>query len=103
MIHSPSNWIEAVRNGKTAIQSLNILTQSEIITEILIMGLRLSDGISLEKLRIAVGEDALKLGLNWTKVEKYQDMGFMSFSKDSIALTHKGIALHNYLVKEICM
>jgi oxygen-independent coproporphyrinogen-3 oxidase len=50
MIHSPANWLEQVFAGGHGIQNLTKLTSQEILEEMLMMGLRLAEGINIKYL-----------------------------------------------------
>lgn len=51
MTHSPQKWLDLVKEQGHGLQQCNILTEQEEYEEMLIMGLRLKDGISKIKLR----------------------------------------------------
>lgn len=47
-IYHPEKWLNTVLSGESPIQNKNVLSDEEIISEILIMGLRLTKGLNLD-------------------------------------------------------
>lgn len=49
MVHNPDKWLAKVAEERVGIQSQTELTDIEILTEILLMGLRINEGIKVSK------------------------------------------------------
>lgn len=110
MWHSPAKWLKhAVSENDKGVQNRLSLTSNELISEQLMMGLRLTKGISLRKL-----DQSLKLFgvdvrscLNYENMKNYAEAGFLALkygndsSLEAIKLTKEGLPLHSYLLPRI--
>jgi putative oxygen-independent coproporphyrinogen III oxidase len=54
-IHHPQNWLEAVEKDSHGTQSIETLSQKESLEELVFMGLRIREGIKLEKFEEVLG------------------------------------------------
>ncbi len=100
MKHNPSSWLEMVNDIGHSTQSDHILTKDEMVTEIIMMGLRINNGISIKRLE---QKTSLKLEeiLNMRIINEYQEADLLIINDDIIKLTDKGLMLHNYIVARI--
>ena len=98
-IHAPENWMEAVEKKGEGIQSKETLGKKEILEELLFMGLRIRDGIKLQKFT--------ELGFEFTElfdkklVEKLCNEGLMKIDNECIKLTDKGLLIHTNIVSRL--
>ena len=109
-IHHPENWLKAVEENGHGTQSNEILSLQEIFEELIFMGLRIRDGIKLEKLEIFGFKSLEILEVNQVLSTKYKvqklieklcDEGLMTIDKEAIKLTPKGMLMHTAIVKKI--
>ena len=76
-----------------------VLSKKEILDELLFMGLRIREGIKLEKFR--------ELGIEFNElfdkklVQKLVDEKMMVIGADSVKLTDKGLLLHTNIVRKL--
>ena len=97
-IHNPENWLEAVEQRGEGIQSKETLSKKEILEELIFMGLRIRDGIKLEKFSV--------LGFQFSEtfdqslIKKLCDEGLMEVDS-AIRLTDQGLLLHTNIVKKL--
>jgi oxygen-independent coproporphyrinogen-3 oxidase len=86
--------------SKNALQTKQFLSDIEILEEVMMMGLRLEDGISDAKLKKYLGKDFVQKS-DMKEVDKFIESGFMHFDNNMIRLTDKGMMMHNYIVPRI--
>jgi putative oxygen-independent coproporphyrinogen III oxidase len=100
--HQPQKWLNLTQECGSAIQSSVQLTDTEILEEILMMGLRLNSGISDDKIKKYFGKSFSDI-LNMSEVQKLIDGGFISFDTQApnLKLTLTGLMMHNYIVPRI--
>ncbi|KJV92936.1 radical SAM family heme chaperone HemW [Rickettsia bellii] len=99
MWHKPEKWLEAVNNKNNGVQTNVKLTKQEIIEEILMMGLRLKDGINISALEQKI-DAKLENILDISSLNHYQELDLIRLD-DNIYLTYKGLMLHSYIVPRL--
>jgi putative oxygen-independent coproporphyrinogen III oxidase len=99
-IYNPNNWLESIKNQNHAIQNLSHLSKKEIIEEIIIMGLRVQNGISheksIEKLGLPIEKFIDKKTIEYLKKENLIEINDKSFTT-----TNRGFRLVDYIVKKL--
>jgi oxygen-independent coproporphyrinogen-3 oxidase len=102
MKNAPKTWLESNLTSLNGIQNSNILTKEEILTEILMMGLRLTEGIKLLKLEQLVGKNWYDL-LDQKGVKMFTGLCYLEIDSYTIKLSEKGLLLHNYIVPRLIL
>lgn len=128
MHHKPDKWIDSVQSLGNGIQSRNYLKESEIVEELVMMSLRLREGLYNHRLEDIIGksiEDVIDIDL----ARSYHKAGFIDISnmrgssglssKDSwaisslasaskdkdvinnIRLTDDGVLMHSYITSRL--
>jgi putative oxygen-independent coproporphyrinogen III oxidase len=98
-IHNPENWLEAMEQKGDSTQSKEPLSQKEILEELIFMGLRIREGIKLEKFSV--------LGFKFSEtfdqclIKKLCDEGLMMVDNERVRLTDEGLLLHTSIVKKL--
>lgn len=92
----PADYIDAVRENGVGVVSENALTASEQADEMLLMGLRVVEGVDLARL------DHLR-PLNRTALAWLQERGLVEHDDARVRLTRAGRALANRIVAELAM
>jgi putative oxygen-independent coproporphyrinogen III oxidase len=100
MWHQPQKWIDCIQNQGHAIQTSANLSVREMVEEIFIMGLRLKEGITNDRLKQLTGCD-IKQVINQQIAATYQEEGLIQFMDNNLKLTDRGLMLHNYIVPRI--
>lgn len=77
------------------------LTQKDLMTEFLMMGLRVLEGISLLEFRKRF--DLSLMAVYKTQVEKLLDLGLVKLADERLALTERGIFLGNEVFAEFLL
>lgn len=91
----PNAWLEAVEqrgNGEDVSDTLSLKDQ---LHEFLLMGLRVTDGVDLDRLT-GFGGDALR-----PNISRLEDMGFLTHEKGRLRLTSEGRPLLNAVLREL--
>ena len=98
--NKPDKWLNLVQECGSAIQIQEKLTPREIIEEVMMMGLRLEDGITDAKLQkyLATKFDDI---LNMHTMETLLDKDFITYDGKILKLTDKGLLMHSYIVPRI--
>ena len=104
MIYAPEGWLRAVKENSSGLREKIPLSKTEIFTEIFMMGMRLSSGMSDRKLKKYLDlnfADITDVGGN--KIfDKLVSQGLIDVLENNmVAPTKRGILLNNYLVKSI--
>ncbi len=89
MTHSPNSWLQSVLEKGNGIQSENTLTNDEIEYETIMMGLRTSEGIKLEKIR------------NTKKLVLLINENLLEENKGNIRATKKGFLILNSIINAL--
>ena len=90
---SPEKWLELVQANGHGIAEETPITPQESITEKLLMGLRLVEGVALPP--------ALAESINWDKVAQFKEVGWMEYDADRLQVTDTGRLRLNALLAEI--
>lgn len=99
-ISLPQKWLNSVLIDGSGVQRKTLLSSKEITEELLMMGLRLKNGIDDSRLYYLTGKNFVDI-LNQSELDKYINMGFLRFKNDRLVLTNKGLLLHNYIVSRL--
>jgi oxygen-independent coproporphyrinogen-3 oxidase len=96
----PENWLAAVeRNGHGA-ESEVALTPAERVTEALVMGLRMREGIDLARVA-ALGRTTIGRVVKLEAVERLARQGLVSHSGDRLAVTAAGMPLLDAVLRTV--
>ncbi len=97
MIYNPNQWLQQVLKNNVGINTISILTDNQIVIEILTMGLRLVSGIKVDA-TMQYFKSSLIEKLNTENMKLFSNLNLLDISKDTIKLTDKGFLLQQYLV-----
>ena len=90
----PNAWLEAAER-ETGEKLREALTPEDQSTEMLLMGLRLSEGISLSRFEALAGAP-----LNQAQITELEDLGMLATFGDRLMATQKGrFVLNSVLAK----
>ncbi|MGB4191202.1 MAG: radical SAM family heme chaperone HemW [Rickettsiales bacterium] len=99
-IYNPENWLENALKGEIVTQNLIELSLEEKISEMLLMGLRLTKGINEADFQKKLGlkfSEALKKN----KLEFLIDNQFLEFNNNYLYTTDKGKIVLNSIVEQL--
>ena len=94
----PENWIRAVTRNGHGNQIERPLAGRERATEALLMGLRLREGVDLERIKRASG---ISDPVDMSAVERLQDLGLMMLQDQQLMVSETGMLLLDSILAEI--
>ncbi len=98
-IYHPENWLNAVLENKSSVQASSFLETDDKISEMLLMGLRLTKGINQEDFTSKTGHNFsyfAKDKLHWM-LEK----NFLKFENNYLYATDKGKLVLNHIISQL--
>ncbi|KQN36534.1 coproporphyrinogen III oxidase [Sphingomonas sp. Leaf407] len=98
----PENWIAAVARNGHGIEREDALTRQERVTEALVMGLRMAEGIDLARIA-RLGERTVGEVVQLDRVETLIRQGLLTHDGDRLALTPAGIPVLDAVLREIAV
>ena len=100
MLHEPMAWLNKAQNNNAAIQTITKITAEELREELILMGLRLRDGISAKIFQEYFGKKLSEI-FNFKKLETLASQGLIEFDEEKIKITHQGRILTNAIIEKI--
>jgi putative oxygen-independent coproporphyrinogen III oxidase len=85
---APESWLKAVEATGTGLEETVALGRPTVVEEMLMMGLRLAEGVSRRRLEAAAGEDLASLFRK--TLPRLVEGGFLSLDTDRLAATAAG-------------
>jgi len=95
---TPRVYTQSVLNGKTGIESQEVLTPEDWASEYLLMGLRIETGISLSKFAQLAGRD-----LDTDELNHLIEDGLLSRSEDRLKATAEGRLVLNAVTERLLL
>ena len=92
----PAKWLAAVVNSGSGHSSQAVITRQDQANEYLMMSLRLSEGMSLDRFERLNG-----LALSPTKVIELEELGLVHVSEGRLIATAQGRPILNALIREL--
>ena len=93
---NPENWLEKSLTSKNPIQKLKEISSLEQFEELIMMGLRTSEGINLNNI-----EKKTDISLNMDKLDYLKKSKFVSLKNKNLHLLTKGKLVLNKIVNEL--
>lgn len=100
MIHPPTKWLQAVKENGCGIQKNIELSKQEVIEEILMMGLRLKEGLNEQTLIKITGHNFQQV-LDQKFLNSCIQNNLIMLNNGILQLTNNGLLLHNYIVSRL--
>nr|MDJ0857500.1 coproporphyrinogen III oxidase [Dinoroseobacter sp.] len=94
----PEAWLEAVNSKGTGELARTVLSQADIANEYVMMGLRLSEGISLDRFKNLAGQR-----LSSAAMEKLGHLGMVELIDDRLRVTPQGRLVLNAVITELLL
>ena len=95
-IKNPENWLEKSLTSKDPIQNLKKISKLEQFEELIMMGLRTSEGINLNNI-----EKYTEISLNMEKLDYLKKSKFIGLKDKKLHLLTKGKLVLNKIVNEL--
>ena len=93
---TPGEWLAQVEDGRTGEGPRDLVPGAERALEYLMMGLRLSGGIDLDRYCKLAGHD-----IDIYKIKGLEDIGLLCLTNRSLAATAKGRLVLNAVIREL--
>ena len=93
---APADWLRRVESAGHGELPRQVLSREEQATEYLLMGLRLSEGISLARYARLAGSE-----IKYNKINELASMGLLVADGDALQATARGRSLLNALIREL--
>ena len=94
-LKNPKKYMEAMKNNRTAHEFTEILTREESLTDTLIMGLRLKNGLEVKQI-----EKKYRAVLDQDKLRNLIEDELIKISYGSLRITDKGRIFSNELIRK---
>lgn len=93
------NYIEAIESGADAICFSEELSKEQEKLEILMLGIRRTEGVSIKELSSIFSDE--EMNRIYEKVKSFQESGLLQYDKDKICLTQRGMGMENEIVLQL--
>lgn len=100
MTSKPENWLASVESKGNGIQTNILLDNAEVVDELVMMGMRIKDGICRKRFRNIVGKEIEDV-IPAQKIKKLQDNNLIKFDDNGIRCTQGGMLLVNSIISEL--
>ncbi len=101
MLHEPLAWLKKVEEFGAGIQKQEKISAEELCEELILMGLRLRDGISDEIFQAHFNKKLQEI-INFEKIRVLEKTGFIILSEERIKIADKSRLLSNSIIAKIC-
>lgn len=101
MIHEPGLWLEKVKDAGVGIQKIDKISKEELAEELIMMGLRLEDGLDENILKRHLGKGFSQI-FDSEALRLLQDQGFVEIAHGFIKISQKSRLLTNVIIQKIC-
>jgi oxygen-independent coproporphyrinogen-3 oxidase len=100
MKNDPKNWLKSALENGNAIQNLTKITQNELLEEVVLMGLRLKNGIKNSTFQKNFQKNIVDI-FDLEKLSSLKSLDLIYFDKNSIKITQKGRILSNSIIEKV--
>lgn len=101
MLHEPLSWLKKVEEQGAGIQKLEKISSEELCEELILMGLRLSEGISNQLFQNHFQKNLQEI-FDFKKLQKLADQGLIMVGKDCIKILPRARILTNAIIEKVC-
>lgn len=100
MIYDPKKWLNAVNDNKTTIWQQQILSFEQQLSEKIIMGLRLTEGINQDDFFSYFKKPLIEL-VNLDKLNYLQELKLINLDKESLKVSKTGKLVLNSIINQL--
>lgn len=100
MLHTPEKWLNSTKNHSHGIQQNVKMKDSEIVSEFLLMGLRLQNGTNLKRLKTEHNIDPFDF-ISQDALNFFEKSNLLQYNKGDLNLTISGKLLLNNVVSRL--
>ena len=99
MFHQPSKWLQAVLEKRVSIQKINKIKKKELLEEVVLMGLRLKNGIDNVVFKKHFGKNISDI-FDMNQLRLLIDNNLLIVSDNNIKVSSKGLILANSIINK---
>jgi len=100
MTHEPNLWLKKTQTEKNGIQKIEKISQENLLEELILMGLRLKNGIT-NKIFLKHFNKKINQLINLEKLENLKKAKLISIGKNYLKITKKGRIITNSIIEKI--
>jgi putative oxygen-independent coproporphyrinogen III oxidase len=100
MLHQPTAWLEAALQKQVAIQKIDKVSKEELLEEVILMGLRLKNGIDNQIFQKHFGKNISEI-FDFQKLKPLIDNGLISIDENNIRISSQGLILANAVIEKV--
>lgn len=101
MLHEPLAWLNKVEESGAGIQKAEKISADELLEELILMGLRLAEGISNEIFQTHFQRKIEEI-FDLKKLKALANQGLIEISKDNIKIPNQSRLLTNSIINKVC-
>ena len=101
MIHQPQSWLQKVKEQRVGIQSIQTVENIELIEEILLMGLRLKEGIAIAKIEEIINKKFTEI-FEIKKLAQLQKQNLVMITDERIIIPQNRWLVMNSIISKVC-
>ena len=101
MIHQPQAWLQKVKEQRVGIQSIQTVENIELIEEILLMGLRLKEGIAIAKIEEIINKKFTEI-FEIKKLAQLQKQNLVMITDERIIIPQNRWLVMNSIISKVC-
>jgi putative oxygen-independent coproporphyrinogen III oxidase len=101
MIHEPLSWLNKVEESGSGIQKLEKISEEDLLEELILMALRLPQGIDNKILQQHFKKNVSEI-FNLKELQKLANLGLIKFDYESIKIPANKRLLTNSIITKIC-
>ena len=101
MLHEPIAWLKKVQETGAGIQEIEKITREELLEELILMGLRLRDGIDNQIFQTHFGKKLTDI-FDFKKLQILASQGLIQISENQIKITESARLLTNLVIQKVC-
>ena len=97
MYKNPISWINKIKEKGTAVEIKKTINKKDIVKELIMVGMRISDGIDLFKAKETLNDNLIKY-LNKESLDFLLKKNFIKLSQNKLSATTKGFSVLNTII-----
>ena len=101
MLHEPIAWLKKVQETGAGIQKIEKITREELAEELILMGLRLKDGIDNKIFQTHFNKKLTDI-FDFKKLQILANQGLIQVSENQIKITESARLLTNLVIQKVC-
>ncbi len=100
MLHEPKLWLDKALEQGAATQTIEEIFTTETLEELILMGLRLKDGIDNKIFQQFFGKNIVEI-FNFQKLQRLVDEGLIEANDKNVKITDRGRILTNAIIVKV--